>query len=76
MTCPQCLKPCEVHGQTYCGICHKHADECSYADCTELASKVFIRKEKGRIIERRHFCFEHGTDERFDFVRKGMEEVR
>ena len=71
MSCPECLKPCELHSITHCATCHNHEGECSFGGCFE--DGVDVWDFEGR--ERRVFCEKHSTDPRYGWLRAGGEKV-
>lgn len=71
--CEKCLTVCEIHGLTYCKICHVHPGECDFGGCESPARTTFDRIEKdGRISETRAFCAKHACFPQYAVVRAGM----
>ena len=64
--CPECLKPCELHGMTYCPTCHKHPGECGYGACEEDATHRIEHPREVRL-----FCEHHATHPHYQFARTG-----
>jgi len=65
-TCPECLKPCELHGMTFCPTCHKHEGECQFGDCEEKATHRIEHPREVRL-----FCAKHATDPACQYARSG-----
>lgn len=76
MSCGECLRACELHGLTFCGICHKHDLQCDAGSCEEASARTFeFTTESGRAFERRSFCEHHATAPNWALLRRNGSEI-